>query len=146
MRVYLDLCCLKRPFDDQAQARIRLESEAVLAILGTAGGQVELMHTAAHDLENDQNTLAWRAGLVRAWLRQRPSVALDRERLTARTAALIGLGLRSFDALHVASAELAGAQIFVTADDRLLARTVRLGGALAVKVVDPLSAAKEVLA
>jgi hypothetical protein len=28
--LYLDICCLKRPFDDQAQPRIRLESEAVL--------------------------------------------------------------------------------------------------------------------
>jgi len=27
-RVYLDLCCLNRPFDDQTQERIRLETEA----------------------------------------------------------------------------------------------------------------------
>jgi hypothetical protein len=32
--VYLDACCLNRPFDDQTQDRIRLESEAVLLILG----------------------------------------------------------------------------------------------------------------
>lgn len=31
--VYLDVCCLNRPFDDQLQDRIRLESEAVLQIL-----------------------------------------------------------------------------------------------------------------
>ena len=31
--VYLDVCCLNRPFDDQAQARIHLEAEAVLIIL-----------------------------------------------------------------------------------------------------------------
>ena len=33
MRVYLDVCCLNRPFDDQTQDRIRLEAEAVLLIL-----------------------------------------------------------------------------------------------------------------
>jgi hypothetical protein len=33
MRIYLDVSCLNRPFDDQSQLRIRLESEAVLAIL-----------------------------------------------------------------------------------------------------------------
>ncbi len=33
MRIYLDVSCLNRPFDDQTQVRIRLESEAVLAIL-----------------------------------------------------------------------------------------------------------------
>jgi hypothetical protein len=33
MRVYLDACCLNRPFDDRSQDRIRLEAEAVLAII-----------------------------------------------------------------------------------------------------------------
>ena len=33
-RIYLDVCCLNRPFDDQRQDRIRLEAEAVLSILG----------------------------------------------------------------------------------------------------------------
>ncbi len=29
-RIYLDVCCLNRPFDRQSQARIRLETEAML--------------------------------------------------------------------------------------------------------------------
>lgn len=33
MRIYLDVCCLNRPFDDQTQDRIHLEAEAVLTIL-----------------------------------------------------------------------------------------------------------------
>jgi hypothetical protein len=33
VRVYLDVSCLGRPFDDQSQARIRLEAEAVTWIL-----------------------------------------------------------------------------------------------------------------
>ncbi len=32
-KIYLDTCCLNRPFDDQTQERVRLEAEAVLAIL-----------------------------------------------------------------------------------------------------------------
>ena len=32
-RIYLDVCCLNRPFDDQSQPRIRLESETILIIL-----------------------------------------------------------------------------------------------------------------
>ena len=32
-RVYLDVCCLNRPFDTQEQDRLRLEAEAVLLIL-----------------------------------------------------------------------------------------------------------------
>jgi len=33
MKVYLDTCCLNRPFDDQTQQRIRLESEAIMLVL-----------------------------------------------------------------------------------------------------------------
>ncbi len=33
MRIYLDVCCLNRPFDDQTQEKIHLEAEAVLIIL-----------------------------------------------------------------------------------------------------------------
>jgi len=33
MRIYMDVCCLTRPFDDQSQERIKLESESVLMIL-----------------------------------------------------------------------------------------------------------------
>jgi len=33
MRIYLDVCCLNRPFDDHTQDKIRLESEAVVTIL-----------------------------------------------------------------------------------------------------------------
>ena len=33
MKLYLDTCCYNRPFDDQTQERIHLESEAILTIL-----------------------------------------------------------------------------------------------------------------
>jgi len=32
MRIYLDNCCYNRPFDDQNQLSVRLETEAKLAI------------------------------------------------------------------------------------------------------------------
>lgn len=33
LNIYLDVCCFNRPFDDQSQSRVRIEAEAVLAIL-----------------------------------------------------------------------------------------------------------------
>ena len=33
MKIYLDVCCLNRPFDDQTQTRIHLEAEAILSII-----------------------------------------------------------------------------------------------------------------
>jgi hypothetical protein len=33
MKIYLDVCCLNRPFDDPSQMRVHLEAEAVLVII-----------------------------------------------------------------------------------------------------------------
>ncbi len=32
-KIYLDVCCLNRPFDDWTQERIRFEGEAILSIM-----------------------------------------------------------------------------------------------------------------
>jgi hypothetical protein len=143
MRVYLDMCCLKRPFDDQAQPRIRLESEAVLALLGASADRVEFLHAPAHDLENDQNPLPVRAERVRQWLTAMPLVGPPDEALAARTAELMALGFKNFDAFHLASAE-SGADVFVTCDDRLLAAARRQAASLRIRVACPLELAAEI--
>jgi len=143
--VYFDLCCLKRPFDDLSQERIRLESEAVLALLSHAGGKVELVHAPAQDLENRQNPLAWRAARVRKLIESTPISPIAEQELIARTAQLQLLGFRAFDAFHVASAEAARAEVLSTCDDQLLAVAKRNVKSLLVRVVDPLSLVREIL-
>ncbi|MDJ0658859.1 MAG: hypothetical protein QNJ42_05150 [Crocosphaera sp.] len=32
-KIYMDVCCFNRPFDDWSQLRIRLEAEAILTII-----------------------------------------------------------------------------------------------------------------
>lgn len=145
MRVYLDLCCLKRPFDDQSQPRIHLESEAVLALVGAAGEKVDFLRGAALDLENDQNPLVQRAARVRLWLEGLPLLDAPAASLAGRTKELIALGFKSFDALHVASAEVLGADALSTCDDRFLAAARRQASLLKVRVVNPLDLAREVL-
>ena len=47
--VYLDVCCLKRPFDDQRSARIQVETAAVAALIARAeGGAIRLVRSPAH--------------------------------------------------------------------------------------------------
>ena len=144
MKLYLDVCCLKRPFDDQAQPRIRIETEAVLAILAADPEEIAVIRSAAHDLENDQSPLTWRAERVRAWLAERKldEPAAD---LEARTAELMAAGFRNFDALHLACAEAARADIFVTCDDRLLAAARRSESGIRVRVAEPTPVVREVL-
>lgn len=145
MRVYLDLCCLKRPFDDQSRPRIHLESEAVLALLGAAAQKVEFVRAAALDLENDQNPVVQRAGKVRLWLEALPSLEAPQTFLANRTKELIALGFRGFDALHVASAEAVGAEALATCDDRFQAAGKRHASTLKVRVVNPIDLAREIL-
>jgi hypothetical protein len=57
MRIYLDMCCLKRPFDDQSQPGIRLETEAVLALLAAESATVDFIRSPALRLENRQNPI-----------------------------------------------------------------------------------------
>lgn len=144
MRVYLDICCLKRPFDEQSQARIRLESEAILALL-EAEDRLQFIRSPAHDQENDQNSVAWRAGRVRQWLQEVPLEKLDLNRVRRRTEELIQQSFKSFDAFHLACAEQTRADVFVTCDDRLQRKARRSKNRISVRVCSPQELAAEVL-
>ena len=145
MRIYLDLCCLKRPFDDQTQPRIHAESESVLSIITRGLSKLEFLQTPAQHLENEQNPVFHRANWVRDWLNHQTEITPDEPALTARIEELMALGFKNFDAFHLASAELVGADKFVTCDDRLLSLARRNAGQLRINVADPLSLANEVL-
>lgn len=145
MLIYLDMCCLKRPFDDQSQSRIRLESEAVLGLLSCEGRSVEFVRSPALFLENSRNPIKERAARVGIWLMGEGRRTFDSEILKARTAELIKLGLKNFDALHVASAEKIKADVFASCDDRILNLAKREAGRLHVRVVGVVELAKEVL-
>jgi hypothetical protein len=47
MLLYLDMCCMKRPFDDQSHPRFRLESEAVLGLLAAESDSLRFVRSAA---------------------------------------------------------------------------------------------------
>lgn len=57
----------------------------------------------------------------------------------ARARQLEALGFHGMDALHLACAESGDADVFLTTDDRLLARAVRLAAQLRIRVVNPVS-------
>lgn len=145
MRVYLDMCCLKRPFDDQGQTRIRMECEAVLALLGGEIENAELVRSAALDLENDQNPLPARAAKVRLWLESMPLLETPESMLVDRVAELMAMGFKNFDALHVASAESMSVNALATCDDRFLATSRRHAGSLKVRILNPIDLIREVV-
>jgi predicted nucleic acid-binding protein len=137
-RVYLDMCALKRPFDDQRQPRVREEAAGVAAIVARAeAGEIVLVRSPAHLVENDANPREDRRLAAALWIDGAAvNVLLDAE-VEVRAGKLVALGFRPLDALHVAFAERASARWFVTCDDELLKLAGRLGDALRTVVIPP---------
>jgi len=135
---YLDLCCLNRPFDEQHQPRVRLETEAVLGLIQLSIlGELRWVTSDALELESSQNPDTDRRGEVDLLLRTattRVAVGLQ-ERERGRD--LQALGFKAFDALHIACAERASVDALLTTDDRLWRRAQRETGKLAVRVENP---------
>lgn len=145
-RIYLDVCCLNRPFDDQTQDRIRLEAEAVLLILTHfENGDWEWVGSEVLDWEIDQTPDPDRRHRVRILAARAHSYVRIEQSEIERAYELEGLGLKAFDALHIACAESNGVDVFLTTDDRLLRLASRFGAQIRVQVVNPLTWLKEVL-
>lgn len=121
MLVYLDNCTLNRPFDDQTQPRIWLETLALSLILQmTEAGEIDLLKSPIHFLENDESPFPVRRQWVEHCLRLARAEAKLDEPMKARAHDLQRAGLKPLDALHVACAETGGAGHFLTCDDRLV--------------------------
>lgn len=136
--MYLDICCLKRPFDDPRAARIRREAEAVAEILESVeNGRIRLVRSPAHDFENERNSREDRRLATSLWL-QAAAVRVQYGETTAKRAReLTELGFGPLDSLHLAFAEEAEVRCFLTTDDRLLARARTSRDHLRVEVASP---------
>ncbi|WP_420642969.1 hypothetical protein [Candidatus Leptofilum sp.] len=63
MKIYLDVCCLNRPFDDQTQDRMRLETEAIDVFLTTDDKLIRKANHLAGQLNVVvDNPLSWLSG------------------------------------------------------------------------------------
>jgi predicted nucleic acid-binding protein len=146
MKLYLDACSLQRPLDNKAQVRIALETEAVLAILTLCeSGQHMLLSSATLVFEIEQIPQPQRKALALEIVsRAAASVALN-EQIEQRAKDLERRGIKSLDALHLASAEAEPADYFCTCDDRLLKKAKTLTD-LRVRVLSPLELIQELQA
>ena len=139
MRVYLDACCLNRPFDDQSQERIRLEAEAVILILNRVERKdLEWVGSEILDFELTQAPDADRVIRVSVLARfAHKKIRID-QAVEKRAWELGKLGFDAYDALHLACAEKGGVEVFLTTDDRLVRLAHRLSGVLRTSVKNPL--------
>lgn len=137
-KIYMDVCCLNRPFDDQKQERIHLEAEAVLLILNECrSGNWKLINSNALDAEIAQTPSLARIRQVRNLLSVARIKVQTSEELEQRVFQLTQLGFAAYDAAHIASAERGKSDVFLTTDDRLLRRANKQTDILRLKVSNP---------
>ena len=146
MKIYLDVCCLNRPFDDQTQDRIHLEAEAILSILNhsqTAGWSV--IGSDAIDYEISKMPDNDKLLMVQILSTMHDAHVKVDAGVERRAVELKRAGLKPLDALHVACAEKGKADILLTTDDNLLSKALKNQRTLKVKVENPLRWVMEVL-
>ena len=126
MRVYLDTCAIQRPLDDLDQLRVRVEAEAVLAVVTAAEtGGVELVASDVLRFETENNPLPHRRDFARRVLRLATSDVATTPAVSARASDYERDSIKPLDAVHLASAVEAAADLFCTADDTLLSKGQR---------------------
>jgi predicted nucleic acid-binding protein len=144
LRLYLDVCCLNRPFDDLSQEKVYLEAEAVLSIVSHCEREEWiLLSSSAIDYELSQMqdddkfekiTTLYIAS--KEWL----ALSIDAEN---RAKYFQRYGIKALDSFHMALAETQKADVFLTTDARLLQAARKLD--LAIKISNPLSWLMEVM-
>lgn len=140
MRVYLDNCSFNRPFDDQNQMRIRLESEAKLYIqTKIRQDEIELVWSYILEYENKQNPFEERKSAIEKWKFIAKVDINETKTLLLTAKSLVGQGVKPKDALHVASAIEGNADYFLTTDDKILKK---LSSLAKIKVINPVDMIK----
>ncbi len=121
MRVYLDNCMFNRPFDDQTQIQVRLESEAKLYIQDKIKSKaIELIWSYILEIENSQNPHDERRVVIQKWKSLSTIKIAENSKILANANQLLEFGIQPKNALHVASAVEGKADCFLTTDDKLL--------------------------
>ena len=107
IRIYLDNCTYNRPFDDQSQIRIALETEAKRhlqrLILGKA---VDLVYSYVNRLENDDNPFAARKNSINEFFKNATLYIGSQyaENAEKKALTIMQSGIKARDALHIACA------------------------------------------
>ena len=124
MKIYLDNCCFNRPFDDQSQIRIRLESEAKLKVQEEIlAGKFQSVWSYILDYENNKNPFLERKDWISEWKKYAVIDIQESPALIEMANALNKKGFLKIDSLHIACAIFLKCEYFLTTDDKILKRS-----------------------
>ena len=121
MKIYLDNCCFNRPYDDQTQLRINLETQAKLHIQQRVlDKRFELVWSFILEYENSQNPFVEKREAIAEWRNLASEIILSNDDIVTFAKSLSSKGIKPKDALHIACAVNAGCDCFLTTDRKLL--------------------------
>ena len=139
LKIYLDTSVYNRPFDDQRQTKIRLETEAFLSILEKAiSGSIIIIGSSALFYENSLNPFTERRERVESYIAIASKIVKLNTSIRKKAQLLENIGIDKIDSLHLAYAEYGGAQYFITCDDGIIRKISRNKDILTVEVFNPL--------
>jgi len=142
MKIYLDNCCFNRPFDDQSQLRILLESEAKLRIQeNIRSGTFELVWSYILDYENSQNPFRERREQIIKWRTYSENDIEESEDVLNIASMIMKHGIKKLDSLHLACAIKANTDYFLTTDDGVIKKAKHIKN---IQIVDPIGFIKEI--
>jgi predicted nucleic acid-binding protein len=144
MKIYLDVCCLSRPFDDLTQERVQFESDAVLSILSRCRFKKWLlMSSEVVDLELNKIRNNEKLKKTLALLSLATERAALSEEAINRSMEFQKNGIKTMDSLHLAVAEENNVNVLLTTDDTFLRAANRMS--LNITVANPVTWLMEVM-
>lgn len=140
MLVYIDNCCFNRPFDDQRQFRIYLETQAKLYIQQQIiDGHLKLAWSYVLDYENAFNPFDDRKNTIDKWRLIAELLILESGNIIENAKEMVTYGIKNKDALHIACAVEAECNYFLTTDDGILNK---ISSYKEVKIMNPVNFVK----
>lgn len=134
MKIYLDNCCLNRPFDDLRDDVVRMEAEAVISIIDKCeNGEWEFCASDVlfDEIDNNPNLVRKQKVLI---LYQSAKWHIDlTAKIIVRAKEFEHFNIKAYDALHLASAEAGNVDVFLTTDRKLINTAGRSDATVAVQ-------------
>ena len=144
-KIYLDVCCLNRPFDNQTQDRVFLESEAILSILSRCEKETSwtLMTSDVIDYELSRLTDISKFEKISnlCSIKNERIVSSTKTKTSARKYQEYGVKL--LDSYHLALCETHSVDILLTTDDAFIRAATKMQ--LNTKVLNPVIWLMEVM-
>jgi predicted nucleic acid-binding protein len=120
-RIYLDNCCFNRPYDDQTQLKVYLETQAKLHIQSLVfEKRIDLAWSFILTFENSRNIFNAKKIAISQWEHFSSLFVEKSEKIRLMAKEIMIDGINAADAVHIACAIAGNCDFFITVDKRLL--------------------------